>query len=163
MRFQQSNFTCGPASILNAFLALGARQLPTEKVMAQLAQCLPNTGADVFDVAAAITLLGFRVAETRSPEDVEFYIKQGCPVLLVAYQDTHWVTVVGLFGDRWVVVDSDNSRRNKKENGTFVLAHKDLQSNDYQGIAILGRHPAMARAKSRSRRAKPRRPARGSF
>ena len=79
--------------------------------------------------------------------------------MLVAYADSHWVSIVGMLGDRWVVVDSDNSRRNKAENGCFVMSPEDLQSLTYEGIAILGRHPAFAKpkAKRNARQAKPKR------
>ncbi len=94
--------------------------------------------------------MGYDVGETADRDDVEYYLKQGRPVILVAYQNTHWVTVVGTLGDKWVVIDPDPDAWNRKQNGCYVMNPKVLQS-DYVGMAVLGRHNRVAK-KRRSKR-----------
>ena len=114
----------------------------------------------MLDLAGGVVLMGYDIGECADRDDVEYYLKQGCPVMLVCYDESHWVTIVGMLGkDRWVVVDPDPDRWNTSENGTWVLEPKALRS-DYAGIAILGKHKRVAKAKRRVRRARPRRPSR---
>jgi hypothetical protein len=158
MKFQETRWSCGPASLRNAFRALGL-VLPAEKPIARLCGTTKD-GTGMLDMAGGVVLMGYDIGECAEKSDVEYYLKQGCPVMLVCYDDSHWVTIVGMLGkDRWVVVDPDPDRWNTSENGTWVLEPKALRS-DYAGIAILGKHKRVAKAKQHAHRAKPKRPSR---
>lgn len=156
MKFQQTPFTCGPAAVLNAFLCLGMELKATEKQIAKLCGTTKD-GSDDFDVAIAVALLGFDVGKTLSIEDVNFYLDQGRPVMLVAYEDTHWVTIGGRLGkDKWIVIDSDNAGWNKRHNGVYVVEPEALRCKDgvYLGIAILGQHKRVSKVTKRPGRSK---------
>lgn len=150
MKFQQTRFSCGPASLINGFRALGLL-VPKEPTIIRLCATTKKNGTTELDLAAGVVLLGYDVGGTESRNDVDYYLAQGRPVMLVAYNDTHWVTVVGQLGrDRWVVVDPDPDPWNTRENGCYVV-HPDKLETKYVGIAILGKHSRQPKPKSRKR------------
>jgi hypothetical protein len=112
------------------------KSVPTEKQLIKIANCTRDGTGD-FDIAIGGALLGRMVAPVYKEEDVLANLVRGYPVLISAYHDTHWVTVIGLLGDNWVVFDPDNAAFGKQEHGCFIMRPKDLKSN-YQGVAIMG-------------------------
>lgn len=113
MRLQSTQANCGPASLLNALVALGISR--TEDELATLCKTTGTEGTSPRNLMAAIRALG------RSPElinekrmdvaimFVETWLREGRPVILCVDGDTHWVTAVGSMGKRIIIADpADN-------------------------------------------------------
>lgn len=129
MRFQEQKNSCGAASIRNALKALGKNV--GEHRIRQLAGT-DEDGTTEEGVIEALSRLGYRgeVYETRKVEHAQAalrkYLSEGTPLIAAVDEDTHWAIFAGTLGDRYVVVDSERTKKNKAENGVHVLDIKGL-------------------------------------
>lgn len=106
MRLQESQNWCGPTALSNALLSLG-RDIPP-------AACATNCrttieGTDEKDICRAITELGFEPVVVRNWFALVGAVTGGSPVVCSVTVDDpedHWVAVIGVSGDRLIVVDS---------------------------------------------------------
>jgi ABC-type bacteriocin/lantibiotic exporter with double-glycine peptidase domain len=130
MRFQETKSSCGAAAIRNVLKCFG--QNVGEHRLRQLAQT-DEDGTTEAGVLNALDHLGFtsevfdtaKVAHAKAA--LSKYLAQGMPMIVAVDQDTHWATVVGMLGDkRYVIVDSERTVKNKKENGVHVLDIRGL-------------------------------------
>lgn len=113
MRFQSRKFSCGPTALHNALEAMGIHR--SEDELAGLAGTTTDgtsevglkKAADAMGVlAGTISEKRFEVARLKLFEHV---YRQGTAILCVD-DYSHWVTVVGLSGHRFIVIDSaDNN------------------------------------------------------
>lgn len=70
-------------------------------------------------------------------------LRVGRPVILCVDDWQHWVTALGMAGDRVVVFDPANTAKNSAENGIFVGGKRELmrrwrgrRSDRFSGIAV---------------------------
>jgi ABC-type bacteriocin/lantibiotic exporter with double-glycine peptidase domain len=129
MRFQETKSSCGAAAIRNVLKCFG--QNVGEHRLRQLAET-DEDGTTEAGVLNALDHLGFtsEVFETEKATHAKAalikYLKAGMPLIVAVDQDTHWATVVGMVGNRYVIVDSERTVKNKKENGVHVLDIRGL-------------------------------------
>lgn len=129
-RFQASNFTCGPAAVVNALQALGIRL--TEAEVVELAGTTKN-GTDERGIMRALRHLGYDVEEldTYDSDEAWEWLRAQLggvrPVILCVENFEHWTSVVSMFGERVVYVDSQSGLRgNREENGVRFLTRRGL-------------------------------------
>lgn len=134
IRFQTLPYSCGPASVVNALLAvgvkIGGRQAAERQV--RTAACCDESGTGHTGVIAALRAYGLSVHEfedksrSRAWTWLHGSLNCGRPVILATDKWQHWVTACGTLGDRVVVVDATNSTWNVRENGTHLMPRLSL-------------------------------------
>lgn len=147
MRFQTRTYTCGPASIVNALRVFGVRV--SEKKVAEHAGTTKKDGTGQFGLLQAIERLGYEFKEILSTNQEEAWVQLieaislGKPVILSAQGHKHWVVASGQIGKNVIVVDSERTISNKKENGTWILTQGQLfkkwwlkAGDSYYGIIV---------------------------
>ena len=109
VRYQARKFTCGPASISNAFSVFGVEI--EEDTIAEVAQTSASGGTSDRGMKKAIQHFNFvaepvqhRVADLAL-EDLKRRLSGGVPVILCVDQWSHWVTAIGRLGDTYIIVD----------------------------------------------------------
>lgn len=148
MRYQRKNYTCGPASLVNAGRALGVR-MPKESTLAIEAGASYDLGTDEFGVMSAARANGLTATSHDTYEStvawawLTMHLREGRPVICCVMNWKHWVTAVGLLGDRVIYCDPSNVVTNKRENGTIVRSKsewlkqwKNSREGRYYGIAV---------------------------
>lgn len=70
-------------------------------------------------------------------------LRTGKPVIVCVDNWQHWVTVIGQVGDRVIVCDPANTKKNEEENGIASMSKKDFlrrwkfwKEGYYYGIAV---------------------------
>lgn len=123
MRYQTAPNRCGPAAVINALRAMGLKV--REEQAAQYAGTIPD-GTNEFGIMAALERYGcpFQPISERKYALAEAalfnHLRHG-PVLVLAEAGDHWVTAIGLMGDRVVIFDSQNRAFNRAENGVHMI------------------------------------------
>lgn len=109
MQLQQSPFGCGPAAVVNALESLGIQT--TQEVVATLAKTNPQEGTYPAGMRRALEALGFEplVIEVKDQDlalaAARGHLMTGRPILLCVDNWEHWVTAIGMLGDRILIVD----------------------------------------------------------
>jgi len=134
MKLQDDNYSCGPCAIHNALKALG-RDIPVDEIE-DLAGTTQRDGTDEWDIKAALNALGFDAEVIDVDDDDRFWFQillavggddgHADPVIINTDSEEHWVAAVGMFGERLIVFDSDNTRENWSESGVHVLDKEEL-------------------------------------
>jgi len=136
MRFQDKTFSCGAAAVVNAARALGKRV--SERKTRTLA-FTDDTGTGNEGVIAAARSLGYAAvgydAESRNHawRWLRGALLQGSVVIMAVDQWAHWVACIGMLGERVILVDSSNMKKNKQENGVHVLSKERLMQRWWYG------------------------------
>jgi ABC-type bacteriocin/lantibiotic exporter with double-glycine peptidase domain len=132
MRYQEKTYSCGAAVVLNAARCFGKR-IP-ERIIRSIAETTEEgTGED--GIIRALGILGLTAHAFHCPdfgqavEQIRLGLVTGNPTILCTWNLQHWVLVIGSMDNytRYIVVDSSNSKRNKKENGIRILSTSDLR------------------------------------
>ncbi len=122
-------WSCGPASLVNACRALGKRV--AEGRIRALAGTTQD-GTDEHGLVRAARGVGLTATPGPTADQnaawafVRANVLDGRPTLLCIDSWGHWVTVIGLVGDRVIVIDPSNSKKNARENGVMSLSRTDL-------------------------------------
>ena len=130
MRYQELAWSCGAAALVNASRALGKRI--AEGRVRHLSETTEADGTDEDGLIRAARGLKMTATEHHSADSnaawafVRSNVSDGRPCLICVDSWGHWVTVVGIVGDRVIVVDPAKTVRNTAENGTLSLLRKDL-------------------------------------
>lgn len=131
MRYQEDSWDCGPATAYHLATALDVKCRYRSLIKESGANAVDGT--DEQGMIRALRSCGLLVKSfEHNDPDIAWkwlhgVLQSGRPVALCVDNWTHWVAVVGQLGsDRVTLVDSSNSRRNKKANGTHVLNKADL-------------------------------------
>lgn len=130
MKYQSRSHTCGPAALGNAARALGISA--SERRLVSLSGCTEDLGADEHGLIAAAREIGLKATPhwTADKNAAWAFVRaaalDGRPCLLCISNWGHWVTTIGMLGDRIVLDDPSNSAANVSENGTHVLTRKQL-------------------------------------
>lgn len=130
MRFQRSIWSCGPTACVNAGLALGVTLDYRRAVEASGAR---TAGASEDGLLQALRHPGGLSARPFTSDNrneawawLRGELIGGRAVVLCLDSWSHWACVVGLIGDRVILVDSSRSKRNKRENGVHSVSHVSL-------------------------------------
>lgn len=141
MRYQNKDWWCGPAAIQNALRALG-RRVSQESVAALCGTT--EDGTDEADMLAALDRMDLVYSQfLESERQVAGYwltqrIARGMPVLICVDAWSHWVCVVGMSGDRLILVDSERTKENTRENGCHILTMKTVLRRWRAGRKVAG-------------------------
>lgn len=148
MRYQRKPGTCGPAALLNASKALGV-DVGGEATIAKAAEYSPSEGTSEYGIIQAARQFGMTATALESADTtaawawLSMHLREGRPVICCAMNWEHWVTTVGLLGDRVLVADPSNSQRNKRENGLHIRSKREFlkqwrhsKQGLYYGIAV---------------------------
>lgn len=147
MRYQQRSWSCGPAALVNAARAIGVRV--SEGRLRKLAGTTED-GTDEHELITAARGIGLTATPHHSADQatawafVRANVLDGRPCLICIDQWSHWVAVVGIVGDRILLADPANTKKNMAENGTHSLSRKDLdrrwrcpaESEPFYAIAV---------------------------
>ena len=129
-KLQQFPWSCGAASVVNACRALGRRV--AEGRVRSLAGSSEAEGTDEVGLIQAVRGLGLKATPHHSSDAATAWafirsnVQDGRPCLLCIDQWQHWVCVIGVMGDRVIVIDPANTKANMAENGTHSLSRRDL-------------------------------------
>lgn len=130
MRYQEESWSCGPAALVNAARALGKRV--AEKRVRSLSGCTEDAGADERGLIFAARDLSLTATPHHSADSaaawafVRSNVLEGRPCLICVDSWGHWVTVVGIIGDRVLLYDPANTKKNQAENGVEPLTRPQL-------------------------------------
>lgn len=144
MRYQSTNYSCGPVAIANALRVFG-KKIPERKIV-KLSGATKD-GADEEQLITGIEALGYQatvISGDKPPALLDPTLAAGQPIVMSVMNGKHWVTVVGKVGDRYVLVDSTRTKENMKENGVHLISRRELlrrwrcpsEPTKYYGIAI---------------------------
>lgn len=129
MRYQARQWSCGPAAIVNAARALGIRV--AEGRVRALAGTTED-GTDEDELIAAIRGISLKATPHHSADQsaawafVRANVLDGRPCVICIDQWRHWVTVIGIVGDRIILCDPIDTKKNASENGIYSLSRPDL-------------------------------------
>lgn len=122
-------WSCGPAALVNAARAIGVRV--AEGRLRALAGTTED-GTDEHELIAAARGIGLTATAHHSKDQAAAWafiranVMDGRPCLICIDQWSHWVTVVGIVGDRIILADPANTKKNQSENGIHPLSRPDL-------------------------------------
>lgn len=130
VRLQARTWSCGAAALVNAGFGLGRKF--SERRVRKLAGTTEDSGTDEVGLMNAARMLGLTATPTSSVDAASAWalvrsnVLGGKKCLLCIDNWGHWVTAIGISGDRIVVFDPTNSTRNVQENGCHSLSRRDL-------------------------------------
>lgn len=129
MRYQMRAWSCGPASLVNACRALGFR-VAEGRIRALAGTTEDGTEEDGLISAARelrLTATPHHGADQAAAwAFVRSNVMDGRPCLICIDQWNHWVTVIGIVGDRVLVFDPAETKKNQSESGVHALSRTDL-------------------------------------
>lgn len=129
MKFQENSWSCGAAAVVNALRVLGVK-LSEKRVRA--AAGTDEEGTDEIGVKESIKTFGFRPTEYYSNSSTEAFawlngmLLTGSVVILCINHWSHWVTAVGIIGQKVIIIDPANTKANVSENGVFIWSRRTL-------------------------------------
>lgn len=125
MRYQTTEYTCGPTALQNALRCFGVKLGIDELV--RLCGTTPD-GTDENGIKSAISGLGYRFIEcstnerTEAREWLRVCFEEGLVVIACTNHHEHWVCICrGPLCDRVLLIDSDRTRANLAENGVHSI------------------------------------------
>jgi len=147
MRYQQVGWSCGAAAVVNTLRAFGRR---VAESCVRTHAGTNKTGTENTGILASLRAFGLAGVEYNGTSKnhawrwLQGALLQGSVVILSVDRWTHWVTCIGLVGDRVILIDSTNAIANKRENGIHVIPKEKLirrwhhakQSDEYSLYAI---------------------------
>ena len=126
---QEKPWSCGPASLVNVCSALGMDV--SEKHVRECSDA-DKDGTDEEQLMTAASELGLsHVASCYASVDAAWQklvqsVDEGSPCILCVDKWDHWVSVVGVVGDRVVMLDPSNEKDNVAINGVHILTKSQL-------------------------------------
>jgi len=130
MLLQPDNYSCGVAAVVNSLKCLGIEA--KYRQVKKLAGTTKKNGTNEKGVEFALSCFGFKTKvldsfyKKESLEFVDSSIRQGYPVIICVENWNHWSTVIGKIGDSYVIFDSMKTKKNQKQNGSYVLSRQNL-------------------------------------
>lgn len=130
MRYQKTEFYCGPASVQNALFVLG-RKVSQDR-LAAAGGTTEEHGTDEDGIKRMALWAGCELDEFGTEADglaadwVYGSLTAGRPVVLCVDRWSHWVVAIGILGDRVVLFDPARYRHNTDRLGTFTLPMRKL-------------------------------------
>ena len=149
MRYQQLTYSCGAGAVVNALRSLGVRI--DERRVRTLADTTSD-GTNEYGIIQAVRALGHSASDFNGTSRNHSWrwlhgaLIQGSAVILPVDSWSHWVTCIGLLGDRVILIDPAKVQSNVRENGIHVLSKDRLiarwrssrkaRDNCYQAICV---------------------------
>lgn len=142
---QETEFTCGPASIRNCLLAMGQRY--SEKKIRRMCGSNKINGTNERQIRRAVKTLDFKSKvlynknERAFKQRVVYNLKKGNKLIILTDNEGHWISVVDYKNKQLKVIDPQE-RRVKKEFTPKELANwcrnfnKKTRQTYYYGIII---------------------------
>lgn len=130
MRYQKHPWSCGSAAVVNALRCFGKRV--SESRISQAAETSEKDGTTEDGITEALRQFGASATHydsdeaTRSWEWLRGRLMDDTPVILCVDSWQHWVTAVGVIGNRVIMVDPANTQKNVSENSVHVLGRKEM-------------------------------------
>ena len=109
MRYQSRKSSCGPAALANALESIGV--VRTEDELGTLSK-QSTEGTSSINLRKAVEAMGIEVLNVCEQREevagwlLESQIRSGHPGVIVVDNDEHWVSVVGILGETYIVADS---------------------------------------------------------
>ena len=143
MRYQSRKSSCGPASLANALEALGIER--TEDELGTLSKQDAN-GTSSINLRKAAEAIGVEVVSIIEQREesagwaLSAFLRSGHSAVIVVDSDTHWIAVVGMLGDRFIVADAaDNDLLLYYSLGELLSRWKN-QNGKFGGFFLIGRN-----------------------
>lgn len=130
MRFQQKTYSCGAAAIHNSLRCYGVNV--SEKRIRSVAGTNKEQGTSPAGIMSALDHLGFSSEVWEDDKKVKSWewlteqLRQGHPVILCFQNWQHYVTAIGMVGERVLIFDSARTKKSLKENGVWMLNRNGL-------------------------------------
>ena len=147
MRFQLRPGTCGATAIVNVLKFYGFNF--SENSIIPLSDTTKE-GTDDTGIKDALNALQLKHIEITTAKTKEFkafldiQLRIGYPIILCFDNWQHWVTLIGVTGNRYIIIDSTNTAKNIKENGVWVYSFRQLikrsrhkTDKTFYGIAVI--------------------------
>lgn len=144
MKYQELDYSCGPASIINALRCFGIKK--TEKQILKTSNTNSANGTSEEDMIRVLTGLGFHIKKHEQSNLDKAWrwlrnrLKDG-PVIISVNNWQHYVAVIGRIGERVIIFDSGGPN---KENGVKIFSKKELKKfwyhrseRLYTGLALV--------------------------
>lgn len=127
MKYQQLSGYCGITAINNALRCLG-KKVPEKSIACHISTDIEKHGTNETELKTAIEGVGYTWVEisTNKQEEALLQLDASFPSILCIDGWSHWVTVIGKVGGRYIVVDPSRTKANLVENGVHVMAPKEL-------------------------------------
>jgi ABC-type bacteriocin/lantibiotic exporter with double-glycine peptidase domain len=141
MRYQSRKSSCGPASLANALEAIGV--VRSEDELATMSK-QDTDGASSINLRKAAESIGvevINVIEQRSASAgwaLGHYLRSGYSGLLVVDNDEHWIAVVGILGNRFIVIDSADDELVLYYSLNELVSRWGNDNDKYSGFFIVG-------------------------
>lgn len=140
MRLQDTAENCGPAAMSNALSAMGITRTQAECE----ALCGTKAGTSERQLFAALTrvnnLTPAALSESRAEVAllrIEAALRRGSPSILAVDDWGHWVAVVGMLGDRFLLADGgDNELILSVTAGELVRRWAGPGRKPYYGVIL---------------------------
>ena len=135
MKYQSLSYSCGPAAIINALRCFGIKK--TEKQILKISNTSNKIGTSEENMVNALTILGFHVIKHEQERLGKAWkwlcnqLSNGRPVIISINNWAHYVTAIGIIGDRIILFDPYGLGEIANENGVFVLNKKQLKKKWY--------------------------------
>jgi ABC-type bacteriocin/lantibiotic exporter with double-glycine peptidase domain len=140
---QDNEFSCGAVALANCLETVGADYSAT--ALAKMCRTSPTHGTDEKDVIKALVKLehpcrelaeshpGFALVTLRG------FVAQGASAMLAVDADTHWISVVGMCGTRFIVHDPAQGVTSYSDHELVARWRKSKAKLAFYGIVMLGR------------------------
>jgi len=148
LRLQKNSYSCGVIAIMNA--AKCFRRNLSENVVKKFTMTTKKDGTGDLGITTALKEFKFEyeiVDTTDWNVANDFAMNSLCfgfPVIVCSNNMQHWMVIGGLIGNNFIVFDSSNSKRNKKEHGVRIIESKRLKkvwkssSGRFFGVRVKG-------------------------
>lgn len=115
MRLQSSQANCGAAAVLNAACALGRTNVSLEECE-RVCKTSASEGTSIRNLISGAKTTGLSLAcEIKEAKEyvalllLAHWVTVGGAVCVTVDEDSHWATVIGRVGARYLVADSADS------------------------------------------------------
>jgi ABC-type bacteriocin/lantibiotic exporter with double-glycine peptidase domain len=139
MKKQSTSWWCGVASIANALEVLGIRR--SQREIARICAVSPEAGTDEVEMKRALLANGVQVDEYQTdnlPEAWRWlhqHVNKIGPTILCVDNWEHWVTVIGVVADRFVLFDPARNQ-GVEVHGSLSLQGRWRHEETYYGIGV---------------------------
>lgn len=129
MKFQSDKHSCGVFAVLNACYCIGKHA--TEKFVRSFTETT-ELGTDEFGIMRALVALEVKheIVDSSSYNEsfcaLEESLSESHSIILCVDNYNHWVVCAGKFGNKFILFDSLNTKKNMKKSGFVLMSRKQL-------------------------------------
>lgn len=150
MRYQEKNYSCSAACILNACKLLGIKGFSEAQIRKFCGTVKDGSTAEGIKQGLERVGLGWAEISEHKSEEALKQLRAHlfmAPAILLTERGNHWVLASSAVGDRVVFIDSQNNAYNRRENGVWVHGPKTIKrywtpyEGSRYGIRIIPKNP----------------------